>query len=881
MKLHPLSFILHPSQIVTDPVQLLTYEVDAGLDRGRPDGVVFPRSAEEVAQVVRWAAAHGVPLIARGAGTGLAGGAVAEHGGLILQLSALNRIELDPAGRIATAEAGAVNLVLDGLARAEGLYFPPDPSSQRSSTIGGNIGTNAGGPHCFKYGVTTNYVAGVTVVLADGRLARFGGPAHDYPEYDLTGLITGGEGTLGVVTKAYLRLVRNPPAVKTLMAAFDSVEAAGTAVSAIIAGGLVPATMEMMDEKIVRIIEDYAHPGLPSGAGAVLIVEVDGHPASVGPQIAEVEGILRAHGARELRVAGTAAERDQIWYARKSAAGAMARLAPAYYLVDGTVPRSRLAETLAAVNRILVEHELRAGHVFHAGDGNLHPLILVDDPSDRELIARVQAAGRAILEVCVAAGGSITGEHGVGIEKRAFMPLMYSPAELDVMREIKAIFDPQGILNPGKVIPPISDDSLKIEDDAVQRNEGMSQSLTFNLQSSILTPSTPGEATELLHESIAQGRTVRIAGGGTKSALLPLADMTLSTAGLRGVRAYAPADLYVTVGAGTPLAELQAELSRDRMWAPLASPWPAATVGGIVAAALNAPLRMRYGGVRDVLLAATVALPDGRTIRAGRPVVKNVAGYDLPKLFAGSHGTLGLLTDLTLKIAPLPRARATLVALPEDLDRATALAARLLRTALVASALLIVRPTAGGEGPVAPDRAWWRDLRAGSLPTIFDTSSLALIYTAEGHQEDVADELAEARAALREAGVAGVQLDEPAGSEVWGIFLAGAGPHETVLRAGVPPQNLPALLAAAEPALAGAPFVADVAAGLLYARGAPDVSAIQTAARERGGYAAVLSAPPGYAGDRWGHVPDGIELMRALKRRWDPHSRLNPGAFIV
>jgi D-lactate dehydrogenase (cytochrome) len=453
-ELQSLKKLLPKGQVFTDRASLVSYEVDAGLDRGMPEGIVFPNSADDVQRIVLWAAEHSVPLIARGAGTGLSGGAVADQGGIIVEFSRMKQLlDIDEHGRSAMVEPAMINLLLDEQVKLKNLYFPPDPASQRASTIGGNVAENSGGPHCFKYGVTTNYVIGLDVVLADGRIARVGGRALDYPAYDLCGLITGSEGMLALMTAITVRLVRNPPAVKTLLAVFDSVEQAGIAVSAIIAAGLVPATMEMMDQKIIRIVEPFAHAGLPTEAQAILIIEVDGYPASLDSQIAEVAHILEVHSGRDLRIASTAEERNQIWFARKSAAGAITRLAPAYYTVDITVPRSRLTEMLFEINQICDRYELGVGYVFHAGDGNLHPLVMIPDPEDRHLIERVHQAGREMVELAVAKGGSISGEHGIGIEKRQYMPLMFTDAELAAMWDIKQAFDPQNLLNPGKVFP--------------------------------------------------------------------------------------------------------------------------------------------------------------------------------------------------------------------------------------------------------------------------------------------------------------------------------------------------------------------------------------------------------------------------------------------
>ena len=411
-------------QLTLNPVEMLTYEVDAGFDRGRPDGVFFPESAHDVSKLMQWATSTNTPLVARGAGTGLSGGAVPEQGGIVISFARMNNVlDLDKRGRSAAVEVGVVNLAFDGLVKQSGLYYPPDPSSGRSSVIGGNLGENAGGPHCFKYGVTTNYITGLEVVLANGRMVRLGGRALDYPEYDLTGLIVGSEGTLAIATRAYIRLIRNPTGVKTMMVAFNSEEDAGKAVSAVIAAGLVPATLEMMDQRIMQIIESFAPVGLPIHAKAALIVEVDGYPESLDTQMEEISDILEGNGGFDLRIAQSEAERAQIWYGRKSAAGSLARLAPSFYLVDVTVPRSRLSETLTDINQICDHYGLVLGHVFHAGDGNLHPCISFD-PRNLEIKAKVFEACEAIVKLCISRDGSITGDQGVGIEKRIYMPMM-------------------------------------------------------------------------------------------------------------------------------------------------------------------------------------------------------------------------------------------------------------------------------------------------------------------------------------------------------------------------------------------------------------------------------------------------------------------------
>src|SRR2546421_669143 len=776
-------------------------------------------------------------------------------------------LDIDEHGRTAMVEPAVINLVLDEQVKTKGLYFPPDPASQRASTIGGNVAENSGGPHCFKYGVTTNYVIGLDVVLADGRSVRVGGRALDYPAYDLCGLITGSEGMLALITSICVRLVRNPPAVKTMLAVFDSVEQAGIAVSAIIATGLVPATMEMMDQKIIRIVEEFAHAGLPTEAQAILIIEVDGYPASLDLQIEEVSGILQTHGGRNLRIARSAEERNQIWLARKSAAGAVTRLTPAYYTVDITVPRSRLTETLLEVNSVCDRYELRVGYVFHAGDGNLHPLVLIPDPQDSHLMERVHNAGREMVELAVHKGGSLSGEHGVGIEKRQFMSLMYTDAELAAMWDIKQVFDPNNLLNPGKVFPlPASGNITGEQITAVQ---GTLNGTLPPMPGNIFTPSTAKEAAEGILSAAKARQNVYITG----SIGVPAAHSgakVLSTAGLRGIKTYAADDLYITVGAGTSLAEIQSFLAGERKQVPLATPWQEATIGGLVATNLNAPLRMRYGSLRDLVLCATVVLADGRLIRTGRPVIKNVAGYDLTKVFIGSHGTLGLISDITLKIAVTPRSQRTLLVPLDDLRHGLVWARKLLPLALIASAIVLCK---GCNLPGMPQ------------------SSYVLAYTVEGVPEDVRAELDQVRQALRTSGAPEpLQVERPSGTDMWSAVL-GNSTGKLQVRVGVAAKDVASYVNDQAGVLNRGTFLADMSGGLVYAMMASDdmseaqewLERLRQPALAIDGYAVVMDMPGAWRGviDRWGYRPQAIDLMRGLKERWDPTGVLNPGVFIV
>jgi len=446
--------LLGPDYVLSSDMDLTLYGYDASLEKGRPDVVVLPDSAQEVSQVVALAHEKKIPVIARGSGTNLSGGTIPTSGGIVVHFSRMNRIlEIDIPNRTVTVEPGLITLDLQNLLLKKGFVYAPDPASQKVSTLGGNFGENSGGPHCLKYGVTTNHVLGAEVVLYDGTLIWTGGKTQDNPGYDLTGLLVGSEGTLGMVTKMILKIIRAPEAVKTLLAVYDTLEDASNTVSAIISEGILPATLEMMDNLVMKAVEESVHVGYPIDAAAVLIIELDGMADAMDRQTDKILEICNRHQVREVRVARDEKERAELWAGRKGAFGAVARLKPSYLVCDGTVPRTKLPEVLKKVLEVGKKYDLPIGNVFHAGDGNLHPLILFDERNAEEL-KKVHAAGAEILKICADAGGTISGEHGIGIEKLKEMPLVFSETDMAFMRQIKRAFDPQGIWNPGKVLPP-------------------------------------------------------------------------------------------------------------------------------------------------------------------------------------------------------------------------------------------------------------------------------------------------------------------------------------------------------------------------------------------------------------------------------------------
>jgi glycolate oxidase len=445
--------LLGPSAVLSAVEDLMLYEYDGSVELGSPKCIVFPSTTQEVSEIVRLANRYRTPIVGRGAGTGLSGGAIARSGGIMIVFSRMNRIlEIDSPNLRAVVQPGVVNLDLSRAVEHLNLYFAPDPSSQKSCTIGGNVSENSGGPHTLAYGVTANHVTGLELVLPDGEIVRTGGKNIETSGYDLDGLLVGSEGTLALITEITVRLTRKPEAIKTLLAVYDTLDDTTESVVDITVRAITPAACEMLDGFTLRAVEDFVHAGFPKDCAAVLLIEVEGLTEAVEAQAAAITEVCRLHNAREVRIARDNRERDLLWKGRKNAFGALGRLSPMYYVQDGVIPRTRLPETLRCIEDIGRKYDLQVGNIFHAGDGNLHPLILFDE-RNREQFARVVKAGNEIMQHCVAVGGALTGEHGIGMEKNELMPLIFSSDDLGLMARVRDAFNPDGLLNPGKVLP--------------------------------------------------------------------------------------------------------------------------------------------------------------------------------------------------------------------------------------------------------------------------------------------------------------------------------------------------------------------------------------------------------------------------------------------
>jgi len=617
---------LLPGRALDSECDILSYAYDSAIERARPQAVVIARTAEDVRQAVRWCAENRSPFVARGAGTNLSGGCVPLRGGVVISTARLDRVlALDTQDGVAVVEPGVVNLNLQKRLEPEGWFYPPDPASYKVCTIGGNVGENAGGPRCLKYGVTTNRVKALDVVMPDGQMEHL---SLDDEGPELLSLLVGSEGTLGIVVKAWLDIVPIPPEIVTVLAAFGSIEDATACVAAIIAAGVLPRVLEAMDRLTVESIEAYAPAGYPK-AEAVLIIELEGQGQALELQLEKVETLCRGCGAAETRTARDLAERERLWEGRRSAYAALARLAPNVLVEDGVVPRSRLPQAARRVAEIARARGTPAGLLFHAGDGNLHPNLIFDE-RDREQTERVKRAGQEMLAACVELGGSISGEHGIGVEKRSAMAWLFSEETLQLFRRVKAALDPEGLANPDKILPLPGE-----KPDGSPRR----------------APRPPSEAAQALIAAVRDRakdrRPFSVFGARTKVPERVAAaekDSALSVRPLSAILEFDREDYVATVEAGIGLGELKSKLESEGFFVPL--PLCAGTLGGMLAT-------KPWPGVRDGILGMRVLLADGSVADLGGKVVKNVAGYDVPRLLLGSWGTLAVILEVTLRLSPI------------------------------------------------------------------------------------------------------------------------------------------------------------------------------------------------------------------------------------
>ncbi|MDP2951700.1 MAG: FAD-linked oxidase C-terminal domain-containing protein, partial [Chloroflexota bacterium] len=737
-----LAKVVGSRDVLASPRDLVAYSYDATGKRYLPDVVVFPASVGEVSGVMKIAHRHRVPVVPRGAGTNLTGGTLASRGGIILELSRLNHIlDIDTAQRRAIVEPGVVNLDLQKALEPLGFMYAPDPASQKSCTLGGNVGEDAGGPHCLKYGVTSNHVCGLEVVLFDGQVVQVGSPVAESCGYDLLGPLVGSEGTLGVATKLALRITRLPESFRTMLAVFETLEAAGQCVSDIIAAGIIPGALELMDAPVIRAVEASGPAGYPLDAEAVLLIELDGMEDGLEQEAGQVAEICHRNSAREVRLAHSAAERERLWQGRRGAFGAVARLRPSYSVQDATVPRTKVLPMLQEVRRIAQKYGLLIGNVAHAGDGNLHPLAMFDN-RDAEERARVEEAGKEVMAACVGLGGTLSGEHGIGLEKKDSMPLMFSPSELRLMRRVKAVFDPEGILNPGKVLPQDEAAPAKVTDNVAISKSALDKTGSLHDELvQILGPDNVIVNADALIAYSVDGRPPTLVvfpahtdhicqvvracnrydvslipwGNGSKQALgspLAKAGVILSMKHINRLLELDAGNLTAEVEAGMGHAELQRQLARQSLWFPLEpDDVESATMGGSLAANSSGPGRLAHGTARDLVLGVTVVTPQGEVIRAGGKTVKNVAGYDLRKLFLGSWGTLGVITSAILRLSYLPADHKTLLLRFSAMEDVCQMVRQVSGSILQPESMELIDSTANG----GPGLGAGFDLREGEL----------------------------------------------------------------------------------------------------------------------------------------------------------------------
>lgn len=893
--------ILGSDAVLFDRDELLVYECD-GLPQHKllPRAVVFPNSTEEVAEIVRILSSAKIPFTARGAGTGVSGGALAMDSGVVIELARMRQIlEIDTENRIAVVETGLINLNLSKATAPFNLYYAPDPSSQSACTIGGNLAENSGGNHCLKYGVTVDHVISARVVLSDGKIVELNAGT---PGYDLVGLFVGSEGTFGIATEATLKLLPTPPAVHTILAEFPDVNDASRAVSAIIAAGLIPAALEMIDAATIKAVEASVFAaGLPADAGAALIIELDGLEAGLDAEAAFAEKICREHGARGVRRAIDERERQKIWKARKGAFGAMGRISPDVMIQDAVVPRSKLPQTLASIYQIADKYGLQVANVFHAGDGNLHPLLCFDSRNENQL-AHIKDAGREIMETCVKAGGTITGEHGVGLDKIDYLPLIFSDDDMEAMLRVRAAFDPTGLCNPGKIIPlrrgcgekriiaTNGNGSAKVDETEtyiVLSPPTIKKSVTVfdsekafvsigkiigeeNVKTDSMTafPNSIEEVSELLRFAKSENLTVIPAGSGMWLDVgnpVQRGDLTISTARLNNLIEYEPADLVVTAEAGMKLSDLNGKLNAQ--WLPLDPPDDGrATLGGIAATGIPGAQAFGYGAPRHHVIGMRVALADGRIVKAGGRVVKNVAGYDMCKLFVGSYGTIGMIVELTFKLRPRPSFETTVVANSTNFIPLFEASGLILGSELLPVAVEILSPNNNKQHTLmirfagAEETVLYQVQRAVALIKSFEKVTTSIISDDAGLWSDLA--------------IIPIQNSD-----------------KLIWRASVPRTEIEKLLEIVTKRNSKSIWQASVGNGHLrvveemenIVESAELLEELRRTANSLGGYLTVENAPLILKEkfDVWGDVGNAVQIMSGIKTQLDSENRFSPGRFVA
>ncbi len=716
---------------------LLLFSYDASPETIRPEAVVFPRTTEETSAVVRLARERQVPVTPRGGATSLSGGPVAADGGIVVSLTKMDRVlELDLPNQRAVVQPGCICMDLQSAVEQRGFFYAPDPASQIVCTLGGNVAENAGGPHCLKYGVTTNHVTGLEMVLPDGRVLRTGGKSLDRPGPDLTGAVVGSEGTFGIVTEITCRLLPKPQTVTTMLAIFDSLDKASQAVSGIIGAGLLPATLEMMDKHVIYAVQQSFDAGYPPDAEVVLIIEVDGLQVAMDRQLAQIREICLRHGVQDFKWAKDDAERALLWRGRKGAFSSLANLSPSQIVSDVAVPRTELPYVLHGVMEIAAKYGVQIGNVFHAGDGNLHPHILYDI-RDPDQVQRAHQADEEIIKLAVSRGGVLTGEHGVGSCKRKSMPLLFSAASLRALWALKDVFDPAGLFNPRKVLPPRGGiepaEDPHLPHGAFQEAAGR---LVVTDEDGVLQPYDAEAVGKLLALAVREGKRVCVRGGGTKSHP-PAADAAvLSTLGLKKILSLDPENMTVRVEAGVSWSRLEQAVAGVGQRVALRPPHARdATVGGVIATNSSGPHRLRHGTCRDLITGLRFVLPSGETIAMGGGCVKNVSGYALEKLLIDSGGALGVLVDATFRTLPLPEAERTLLLSAADgagdREGLCALGQELIGGHLQCAAVELLSPGLAARGG-APE-AWVLAVAAEGLVEEVDYLAREIGALAAGH----------------------------------------------------------------------------------------------------------------------------------------------------